>query len=196
MKLPNLREYYVVVFDLCSSSVILEKLQEDNKLKIWRKFWTKVFHFANDIAGERGKCKVYKFVGDGFIFLYFSTKKDTLLDFCDEIMSFVNSNLDQIIKENNIKPKRHGITIGIDKGTLIPMRLYGSKEYMGEAINVAARLQALLKKPEDSNTILVSQKVFDDIKPTLGDRKFLIQKQVLHNLFDDNEVDCFQIMPK
>lgn len=193
MKLPNLKEYYVVIFDVCSSSVFLEKLQENNKIKVWKKMWTDIFHYANKIAGERGKCKVYNFVGDGFIFLYYPFKKDSLLKFCDNLIKYVNENLQRILLENDIKPKRVGITIGIDKGTLTLMRLYGSKEYMGEAINVAARLQSSLKGPEDTNTILVSEKVYEDIKPNLGDREVRQQRQVLRNLFNDKEVDCYQI---
>lgn len=189
----NSREYYVVIFDVCSSSVILEKLQQLNKLKLWRKMWKRIFTYANRIAGERGKCRVYKFVGDGFILLYFPNKKDSLLSFCDNIIKFVSSELEKITSQNNIEPKRKGITIGIDKGKLIPMRLYGSKEYMGEAINVAARLQAILKKPEDVNTVLVSKKVYQDVKSFIGQRKVVQTKQILHNLFDDTEVDCYQI---
>lgn len=132
-------------------------------------------------------------LGDGFIFLYYPFKKDSLLKFCDNLIKYVNENLQRILLENDIKPKRVGITIGIDKGTLTLMRLYGSKEYMGEAINVAARLQSSLKGPEDTNTILVSEKVYEDIRPNLGDRKVRQQRQVLRNLFNDKEVDCYQI---
>lgn len=194
-KAPN---YYVVVFDVCSSSVILEKLQELDKLKIWRKFWNKTFRYLNNIAGERGKCTVYKFVGDGFILLYYTLNKKTLLDFCDKVIKFMNDKLSAIVTEYNIQTKRLGITIGIDKGILIPMRFYGSKEYTGKAINIASRLQSLLKKPEDTNTILVSPQVYQDITPQLkeGNRSVTETRQVLHNLFNDEEFLCYRINPK
>ena len=190
-------EYYVIVFDLCSSSILLEKLQEQNKLNIWRKFWKDIFKYLNKISSGGAKCIVYKFVGDGFILLYKPRYKNNLLSFCDNIKIYINEKVNNIIKNNFTDyVERIGITIGIDKGTVIRMRLYGNVEYMGKAINVAARLQSLLKLPEHSNKILVSQQVQTEISEQLTDRTYKSIEATLHNLHGDKSITCYEIETK
>ena len=190
-------EYYVIVFDLCSSSILLEKLQEQNRLNIWRKFWKDIFKYLNKISSSGAKCIVYKFVGDGFILLYKPRYKNNLLSFCDNIKIYINEKVNNIIKNNFTDyAERIGITIGIDKGTVIRMRLYGNVEYMGKAINVAARLQSLLKLPEHSNKILVSQQVQTEISEQLTDRTYKSIEATLHNLHGDKSITCYEIETK
>lgn len=189
--------YYVIVFDVCSSSVILQSLQNSGRLKIWRKFWKKIFQFINKAAFFQGRSKTYKFVGDGFIILCYPSTKSELLQFCDSLIKTANEKLLEIVTQNDIHPNRLGITIGIAKGPLISMRLFGNKEYMGEAINVASRLQSQLKQDDDKNNILVSQEVYTDLLPeiTAQNRTCVKTDRILHNLNNNEQTTCYQIKP-
>jgi hypothetical protein len=88
---------------------------------------------------------------------------------------------------------RVGVTMGMDKGQVIMMRLYGNKEYMGKAINAAARFQSLLKLPEESNKLIVSAAVKADIQGQLGGARTRERKEVLRNLYGNEAVPCFEI---
>ena len=190
----DVSEYYVIVFDVCSSSVMLEKLQEQNKLPVWKKFWEGVFSHITKISSSGVRSIVYKFIGDGFILLYRPSYGDDILAYCEKIKTYVNEKIDEIVAEYlDEAPARTGITIGIDRGKIIRMRLLGDTEYMGEAINVASRLQSALKLPEHSNKLLVSEVVKDAIEAQIGERACKPVEAVLHNLYGNQSVTCYEI---
>ena len=190
----DVSEYYVIVFDVCSSSVILENLQEQNKLRVWKKFWEGVFKHITKISSSGVRSIVYKFVGDGFILLYRPAFEEDILAYCDKIKVYVNEKIDAIVAEYlDEAPARTGITIGIERGEIIRMHLLGSSEYMGEAINAASRLQSLLKLPEHSNKVLVSETVKSAIEAQIGERACKPVEVVLHNLYDNQSVWCYEI---
>ena len=203
MKFPDLfksfsvSQYYVIVVDLCSSSVILEKLQEQDKLRVWRKFWKGIFNHVSKLSWNGAKCIVYKFVGDGFILLYRPHYARDIMAFCESLKTYINENTNQII-EDHISgfSGRTGITIGIDKGEVIRMRLRGNPEYMGKAINVAARLQSLLKLPEHSNKLLVSMAVKNEIQEQIGDAVCKPVEESLHNLYGNSHITFYEIEMK
>ena len=184
--------YYIIVMDLCSSSVILEKLQTQGKIRVWRRMWKKIFNYmARDFYFSM-RCKPYKFVGDGFIILYRHQFSDDLMDFMKKLNDYSCKVLEDVLEEYGIKPKRFGFCYGIDRGELIPMRLLGQAEFMGEAINAATRLQSQLKADDDACSVMVSEKVFDRMKLPEGTRQ-VEKKCVLRNLYDDREIFCHQL---
>lgn len=184
--------YYTIVMDLCSSSVILEKLQKTGKIRVWRKMWKKIFNYMARNPYFSIRCKPYKFVGDGFIILYRHQFQDSLFEFMQKFNEKSVEILDSVLQEYQIQPKRHGFAYGIDRGVLIPMRLLGQSEWMGEAINAAVRLQSQLKADEDANSVMISQKVYEKI--TLPQNvKQAEKKCILRNLYDDQEINCHQI---
>lgn len=184
--------YYIIVMDLCSSSVILEKLQSAGKIRVWRRLWKKIFkHLSRDFYFSV-RCKPYKFVGDGFIILYRYQFSQDLFDFMKKLNSVSCEFLKEVLERYKIEPKRFGFAYGIDRGELIKMRLLGQVEFMGEAINAATRLQSQLKTDEDACSVMVSEKVYNRI--TLPqDVKQVEKRCVLRNLYDDKEIMCHQI---
>lgn len=100
--------------------------------------------------------------------------------------------LKEILDEYNIKPKRFGFCYGIDRGELIPTFLLGSKEYMGEAINAATRLQGLLKADEDACSVMVSEKVYEKLVLPEGTKQKTTEN-ILRNLYNDRSICCHQI---
>ncbi len=191
-KITSQSPYFVIVMDLCSSSVILEKLQMHGDIKIWRKMWKKIFNHMIKTPYFSQRCVPYKFVGDGFIILFRSMYADSLLSFMQRLDTMACSHLDAILNEYHITPKRHGFCYGIDGGKLITMNLLGKTEYMGEAINAATRLQSQLKNPKDAESIMVSESVYEKITIP-PDIKQMERNCVLRNLYDDQEIRCHQL---
>ena len=191
-KITYQSHYTVIVMDLCSSSVILEKLQMHGNIKKWRKMWGKIFNhlIRNPYFSQR--CVPYKFVGDGFIILYRSYYASSLIEFMHRLDTMACKHLDAILNEFNITPKRHGFCYGIDEGNLVSMKLLAKTEYMGEAINAATRLQSQLKAPEDASSIMFSEAVYAKITIP-QDMKQQERKCVLRNLYDDREILCHQL---
>lgn len=189
----NLKNYYfIIVMDLCSSSVILEKLQNSGNIKVWRRFWKSIFNTLSRNPYFSIRCKPYKFVGDGFIILYRHQFADSLYEFMKKGNQIFCETLEKILTEYKIEPKRFGFAYGIDRGRLIHMNLLGKHEYMGEAINAAVRLQGQLKANEDANSIMISDNVFKMIKVP-ENVKQVERKCILRNLYDDKELNCRQI---
>lgn len=184
--------YFIIVMDLCSSSVILEKLQTAGKIKVWRKLWKKIFNQLTRKMKFATRCKPYKFIGDGFIILYRHQFSDSLYDFMKDLNEISCTILKEILDEYNIKPKRFGFCYGIDRGELIPTFLLGSKEYMGEAINAATRLQGLLKADEDACSVMVSEKVYEKLVLPEGTKQKTTEN-ILRNLYNDRSICCHQI---
>ena len=191
---PATEEYYVIVFDLCSSSTVLEDLQEQGKLSVWKKFWEEVYAFLVKSSMSNDKYIIYKFVGDGFILLYNPNYKDRLLTFCTRLSNFINRKIQEIIeKYMNVNPERTGITIGIDQGKLIKITINDNEEYTGKAINVASRLQSTLKKPENANKLLISKAVRNGVCEKYIPDIYKNVERTLSNLFGDKAVNCFEI---
>jgi len=63
------------------------------------------------------------------------------------------------------KPCPFGLTFGIDTGELVRMRMSGQEEYLGRAINMAARLQGATKSLSDNYgyTALFSKHSFNSL---------------------------------
>lgn len=184
--------YYIIVMDLCSSSVILEKLQTAGKIKVWRSFWKKIYHQLKTKMYYNSRCRPYKFVGDGFIILYRHQYDGSLFEFMQKLNEMSCNFLKEILEEYQIQPKRFGFCYGIDRGIIIPMHLLGKHEYVGEAINAATRLQGLLKENEDACSVMVADHVYE----RLSLPKDVRQKEkecILRNLYNDKNTCCHQI---
>ena len=191
---PGTQEYYVIVFDLCSSSTILEDLQEQGKLSVWKKFWEEIYAFLVKSSVSNDKYIIYKFVGDGFILLYNPNYEDRLLTFCIRLSNFINRKVLEIIeKYMNVNTERTGITIGVDRGKLIKLIINENEEYTGKAINVASRLQSTLKKPENANKLLISKAVRNGVCEKYVTDIYKSVVRTLSNLFGDKAVNCYEI---
>ena len=187
-------DYYVIVFDLCSSSIILEDLQNQNQLNKWKEFWEEIHHYLLKSSHSEEKFIIYKFVGDGFILLYKPEYEDILIRFCLRISKIINEKVEEIIEKYlNIRPDRIGMTIGIDKGKLIKFKISKSYEYTGKAINVASRLQSSLKKPEHANKMLISKIVKNKVCINYNSNIYKSVERTLSNLYGDKSFYCYEI---
>jgi hypothetical protein len=87
-----------------------------------------------------------------------------------------------------------GLTFGIDTGELIRLQMNEQYEYLGRAINVAARLQGetkLFKSGNMSNVALFSKVSFNSLQPYDGYVKVIPKTVNLRNISDGEEFSCY-----
>lgn len=145
------RKRLVVVFDICSSTLILEDLIRTENQNRWRELLNLQKNFLR-IKRERYEYEMYKFLGDGWILLFQPNVDGTkLVHFLKLLSRHFSKRFTEYIEpalNSNISPI--GLTVGIDKGTLIPILMNQQREYFGRPLNVASRLQGSIKD-KDSN---------------------------------------------
>jgi hypothetical protein len=141
----------VVVFDMCSSSDVLEELTLSGDLRRYDELLTSVKKY---LANAQGKVLFdpYKFTGDGWILLFpASTKGELVFAFLQNLCRFFKKEFnDRVLRHLGTPPSLTGLTFGIEKGPLRPITMYGQQEYIGRALNVACRLQASIKDKDES----------------------------------------------
>ena len=152
----------VVAFDICSSSDIIEELTLSGNLKRFNEFLQALKRYLasaqKDIVFDP-----YKFTGDGWILL-FPAKTDgkVLTKFLIDLCTFFRKEFNKQVLKHLDTPPSTGLTFGVEKGPLVSMVMYGQREYIGRALNIACRLQSAIKDKDSSPAYkaLVSNRVF------------------------------------
>ncbi|MGE4084321.1 MAG: hypothetical protein AB7H93_15070 [Vicinamibacterales bacterium] len=158
-------EALVVAFDMCSSTTLIEELTLAGALRRYDRLVTDVKeHLAQAQADVL--FDPYKFNGDGWILLFPSdTDGSQLFDLLRKLCIFYQDALEtRVLRHLAARPSVTGLTFGIDSGPLHAMKIYGQREYVGRAINVACRLQGAIKDNDSSPAYkaLVSNSVYND----------------------------------
>ena len=176
-------EKYVLFFDICSSTSIIEDLMRSERLRLWRNLLIQLKKYLQKESGKYGY-EMYKFIGDGWILLFETDieGKDLFLflkNLCIEFNNIYRSNIKDVL---SIPIDVVGISFGLDKGSLIKILMNSQDEYVGRAMNVAARLQAAIKDNDDDpqGKVLLSNPVYVDLKH--GIRKSYKIFRVVRNL--------------
>ena len=140
---PTLVRKTVMVFDICSSTTILEDLKSTDNLERWRNLLIALKTFLVEHSAPLDY-EVYKFIGDGWILLFLPhVSRDRLLGFISDLMQIFYSQFDNGVADLLQRtPEPLGITVGVDAGELIRLEMNEQIEYLGRALNVASRLQA------------------------------------------------------
>jgi hypothetical protein len=144
----------VVVFDLCSSSQIMEDLLLGEKFDRYEAFLACVkrwlMNWAEGHSLAKGQCELYKFTGDGWILLFPDTiRGEALVEFMYNLCEMIEAELARhILPSLSSVPSVLGATIGVEHGNLIRMTMTGREEYVGRALNIACRLQSAVKEKE------------------------------------------------
>ena len=155
----------VVAFDMCSSSDIIEELTLSGNLKRLNEFLQALKRYLAS-AQKDVVFDPYKFTGDGWILL-FPAKTDgkVLIKFLIDLCAFFRKEFHkQVLKHLDTPPSITGLTFGVEKGPLVSMTMYGQREYIGRALNIACRLQSAIKDKDSSPAYkaLVSNGVFNE----------------------------------
>jgi class 3 adenylate cyclase len=184
----------VVVFDLSSSTTILEELKRIDRLDVWRN----LFINMKGVLKARRDVELYKFMGDGWVLLYSpDVDIDNLMQQLNELSVFYFYLFEQTIELLIPKrPKPLGLTVGVDSGELIRLQMNDNGEYIGRAINVAARLQSKAKDfaaGDFTNVTLISRSTFNSRLPK-GNRYSQIAEEKtvdLKNISGGEDFRCF-----
>ncbi len=138
----------VMVVDIRSSTSLLEDLKQTDNLAIWRNLLITLKQFLQEQHAVSG-VEIYRFVGDGWILLFpEEVTKKLMMEFLNEMSIQFDMGFDYIKDFLQRRPPAVGLTFGIDSGDLVKLEMNEQPEYIGRAINVAARLQDHAKKVE------------------------------------------------
>jgi hypothetical protein len=137
----------VVVFDICSSTTILEDLKRTDNLIEWRNFVVFLKRLLSIQGNELGMVP-YNFIGDGWVLLFpDNVSTDQLCTFLGVISKVFSEAFERSIRPMlSQEPDPLGLMFGIDLGDLIRLQMNEQDEYLGRAINVASRLQAYTRE--------------------------------------------------
>jgi class 3 adenylate cyclase len=188
----SLERRLVVVFDICSSTTILEDLKRTDHLAEWRDLLIKLKDY---MLGQPADLNVelYKFIGDGWILLLpDDTPKEKLCDFLVQLsMKFAaefNTHIKNLLAHS---PSPIGLMFGIDSGELIRLEMNDQVEYLGRAINVASRLQGQTKELSGgpSYKALFSKNSYNSPPPTTPIPVEIV-KVSLRNISGGEKYEC------
>jgi class 3 adenylate cyclase len=154
----------VVVFDICSSTVILENLIHLQK----RKRWIRLLTHLNDFLANEAKSvpfEVYKFLGDGWILLFDEDANGLqIMRFLKRLCEHYETLFKPIAEVLNTSVPV-GLMFGTDRGPLLCVHMNGQSEYIGRALNVASRLQGAIvqKDKRPAGKLLISKNAYADL---------------------------------
>ena len=190
-------EKLVVFIDICSSTSIMEDLLRTENMDKWRSLIISLKKFLVSNKGEL-KYNIHKFLGDGWILLFpvecdKSELFNLLKKLCEEFESLYEKKINPVI---STEISTVGITFGIDKGTLIKVIMNGRTEYLGRALNVAARLQAAIKDGCDApqGKVLMSKNVYAILNDTIkSENEMKERKKNLRNIAGGTSFICMEL---
>jgi class 3 adenylate cyclase len=192
---PTIVRKIVVVFDICSSTSILEDLKSTDNLPRWGNLLIGLKTFLIE-QSSHFNFDIYKFIGDGWILLFSSeTAKNDLLDFvCEldaEFYAQFNTEIEGCLQR---VPKILGLTAGVDSGELIRLEMNERAEYLGRAINVASRLQGATKElvGGPSDKVLFSKNSFNSMGQSRGEFRVKEVTVQLRNISNGNDYECLE----
>jgi len=157
----------VVVFDICSSTTLLEDLIQTENLQRWRNVLIGLKEF---LVVERSNTsfEIYKFIGDGWVLLFDanSITGTDLMQFlrrlCLEYKKLFKKHIYEVL---STKICDIGLKFGIELGTLLKIVMNRKREYIGRPLNVAARLQDAIKQRDAAphGKLLISKNAFSNL---------------------------------
>jgi class 3 adenylate cyclase len=193
---PDVEQKIVLVFDICSSSNILEDLTLSGSLKSFRKLLASLKRFLEEQSGILD-FEVYKFTGDGWILLFPpDTDGERLMTFVTRLAKFYKHEFKKTVAPFlQSKPGITGLTFGLDAGPLISLTMHGRREYVGRALNIACRLQSAIKDKDDrpANKILASKPIFRNLLRSLKIYEPVEVSRTLRNIIGGGRYQCIKM---
>ena len=196
-RIKDVKSYIVVVFDMCSSSNIIEDLTLSGNLHILQKLIVEMKQWLIERSRELS-FTIYKFTGDGWIlFFELDSEGEKLICFLNELCGYYKKKFDaDILPVLEIRPQTIGMTFGVEKGDLVQIAMEEKTEYIGRPINIACRLQKAAKEKKRSSNYeaLASRQVFNSYFQHLEGIKALPVEKSLRNIRRGNEYRCMKIL--
>jgi len=189
----------VLTFDICSSTAILEDLLGTENIGAWRDFliWMKQLLITES---REYNFEIYKFTGDGWVLLYPEDCSGGQLFECIEHFSDkVRQKLaTTILPLLNVHPHVTGLTFGLDRGTLVSVVMMGRTEYVGRALNMAARLQSAIKDrdKQPQYKVMLTKHLYRMFRADLQSYRCDSVERTLRNVAGEQPVHCVKVWLK
>jgi hypothetical protein len=184
--------HLVVVFDICSSTTILEDLKRTDNLAAWRDLLLEMKANLQEEGSRLAMC-LYKFIGDGWVLLFpDNVPKKDLCGWLSRFSEWYQGQFERAIRPLLLQePSPIGLMFGIDAGELIRLELNEQVEYLGRAINVASRLQAQTKdlRGGPSYKALFSRNSFNS--PSPPPRDIPVESTKVSRNISPATIECF-----
>jgi class 3 adenylate cyclase len=188
---------FVLVFDFCSSTLILEDLLRSECEDRWRNLLIDIKTFLRN-ERPRLNFELYKFIGDGWILLFpLDFPKAEFFLFlqrlCDRYEAVFKKRVRPVLSTRIDNP---GITFGLDRGRLISVVMDGHTEYLGRPLNVASRLQAAIRDKDlnPQGKILMSKPVYEQLRRHVPKaNKIYSVKRKLKNISGGEDYRCIKL---
>lgn len=141
-----IQKHTVVIFDICSSSNMLEDLLLSGNVQAMRDLVISLKSYLRKKQSD-GKCEIYKFIGDGWILFFpYHVVGTDLVAFMEDLSVTFGKNLKKfVIPHLQSVPQVLGLSFGADRGQLVRMVMMERAEFIGRPINIASRLQSAIK---------------------------------------------------
>jgi class 3 adenylate cyclase len=189
-------EKVVVFFDICSSSTILEDLLETDNMKIFRNLMISIKDFLRT-RGTQDEFILYKFIGDGWVILFPpDVSGSALVNFLTRLSEvFSKAFQKRVIPVLQHIPKVVGLTFGVDKGPLTRITMNDQVEYIGRALNVAARLQGAIKDKDENPAykVLISKHAFNGLHLSAQAHKVKEVTRKLRNIRNGQKMNLIKL---
>jgi hypothetical protein len=185
IQFPDAKPAFVVTFDVCSSSELIEKLTLRHAVARYIGLLGRVKHFLAD-SQKAIRLEPYKFTGDGWILLVApETQGDALLKFMRDLSAFFRREVRDLIDYLDHPPATTGINFGVDRGPIFHAKVFGAHEYVARPIIIACRLQAAIKMVDEADPAykaLVSREVFAHFGAAAADFQVSDERVELRNV--------------
>ena len=192
-------ERTVVIFDICSSSTILEDLLLSENVRAFRDLIVSIKSFLKS-EESKSKCEVYKFVGDGWVLLFpFQVDGIAVIAFMEALARlYAKKAKKYVIPCLQSTPTIMGLSFGVDRGRLVRLKMMNKIEYVGRPINIASRLQSAIKQKDNnpSSKVLFSKPSFNGLGLALGYRNAEVVHRTLRNIQGGNKYSCVKLRLK
>ncbi|SRR5882724_184031 len=189
----------VVIFDICSSSNILEDLLLSDNIRAMRDLILSIKAFLRS-EETKGRCEVYKFIGDGWILLFpYQVSGTGLIDFMEELSLMFATKLKKlVIPHLQSMPPVLGLSFGVDRGQLVRMIMMERAEFIGRPLNIASRLQSAIKDKDNNPAYkaLFSKYSFRALGIPSGYRGAKIVRRQLRNIQGGHNYSCVKLALK
>jgi class 3 adenylate cyclase len=179
-------EKVVVFFDICSSTTILEDLLETENMKTFLQ-----------TRGTQDEFIAYKFIGDGWVLLFPpDVSGSALVNFLTRLSDvFSTAFRKRVIPLLQNIPDVVGLTFGVDKGPLIKITMNEQVEYIGRALNVAARLQGAIKDKDENPAykVLISKHAYNGLQISPRAHKVQEVTRRLRNIRNNQRINLVKL---
>jgi len=188
--------HYVVAFDICSSTAMLDQLTKSDRMHLWA-LMLRALHDHLVLGRNLFRLELHKFTGDGWLLFFPETMEgDAVFDFLGGLARHHLRLHQGTIEPALLKPPTIvGLTFGMDAGALARVKMDGRMEYVGWPLNMACRLQGAIKDFDKTpnGRVLMTRELYEKKKGTLERFQPSVVFRRLRGIQNDKLIACVKL---